>query len=335
MQQRILSFVTMMAVFCLLPSAGFALDKVRIGLSSVTGIVGSIWIAEEKKLFQKYGIDPEIILIGGGGARVVSSLIAGEIQFTTGAGDAIVRASLHGIDIAMVASIVTKGLQRVVVRPEITSPKDLKGRRIGITRFGSASHWVLRLMLDRWNIRSEEVQVIQIGSSQAMLVNLDKGAIDAAILSMPSFFIAAESGYRVLADLAEMDIYSLQNTLSTTRGFLKTRRDETRRFLKGYIEGIAYYKRHRQESLNILQKKLRIQSNQLRELKHLEKSYDLLATKYYDPAPYPSIEGVASLLQFLSEDNPKFAKLDPKSFVENSVVKEIEDSGFIKALYAK
>jgi NitT/TauT family transport system substrate-binding protein len=290
-------------------------------------------VAEEKKLFQKYGIEPEVIVLGGGGARGVSSLIAGDIQFSTGGGDAVVRASAQGADIVMVASIVRKGLQRIVARPEITRPQELKGKKMGITRFGSASHWVLRLMLDRWGMRSDQLQVIQIGSSPAMLVNLEKAAIDAAILSMPSFFIAGERGYRVLADLAELDIYSLQNALSTTRPYLQTRRDEASRFLKGYVEGIAYYKRHKQESLGILQKKLRIQPDQERQIRHLERSYELLAAKYYDPVPYPSTAGVASLIEFLAEENPKLAKHDPRTFVDDSLVRELEQTGFVKNLY--
>jgi len=297
--------------------------------------MGSIWVAEEKKIFQKYGIEPEVIIIGGGGARGVSALMAGDIQFSTGAGDAFVRASLKGADVVMVASIVTKGLQRVMTRPELKPPADLKSKTIAITRFGSASHWVLRLMLERWGIRPDELQVIQVGSSPSMLVNLDKGAVDAAILSMPSFFVAADRGYRLLADLGEMDIYSLQNALSATRQFLQTQGDIATRFIKGYMEGVAYYKKYKQETLQVLRKKLRIDADQKADLRYLESSYELLAKKYYEPLPYPSVKGVESILKFLREEDPKIKKTDARSFINDSIVREIVASGFVDALYRK
>jgi len=330
---RVLSALSCLFVFC--PTTSYGLDKVRVGLSSVTGIMGSIWVAEEKKIFQKYGIEPEVIIIGGGGARGVSALIAGDIQFSTGAGDAFVRASLKGADVVMAASIVTKGLQRVMTRPELKTPEDLKGKKIAITRFGSASHRVLRIMLERWGIRPDELQAIQVGSSPAMLVNLDKGAVDAAILSMPSFFVAADKGYRVFADLGEMDIYSLQNALSSTKQYLQMHRDVAVRFIKAYVEGVAYYKKHKQETLEVLRKKLRIDSGQKADLRYLESSYELLAKKYYAPVPYPSVKGVESILEFLAEEDPKIKKPNAKLFINDSIVREIEASGFIDAIYGK
>src|SRR5687768_11213659 len=107
-----------------------AQDRVRIGLSSVSATSGSLWVAEEKGLFKKHGIDVEVIVIGGGAARVVSSLIAGEIQFSVGGGDAVIRADLRGADGVLVASPMKTGLQRLMVRPEIKSPADLKGKTI-------------------------------------------------------------------------------------------------------------------------------------------------------------------------------------------------------------
>jgi NitT/TauT family transport system substrate-binding protein len=336
MHQTTLPFLSALSfLFVLSPPTLHAFDKVRVGLSSVTGIMGSIWVAEEKKIFQKYGIEPEVIIIGGGGARGVSALMAGDIQFSTGAGDAFVRASLKGADVVMVASIVTKGLQRVMTRPELKTPADLKSKTIAITRFGSASHWVLRLMLERWGIRPDELQVIQVGSSPSMLVNLDKGAVDAAILSMPSFFVAADRGYRLLADLGEMDIYSLQNALSATRQFLQTQGDIATRFIKGYMEGVAYYKKYKQETLQVLRKKLRIDADQKADLRYLESSYELLAKKYYEPLPYPSVKGVESILKFLREEDPKIKKTDARSFINDSIVREIVASGFVDALYRK
>jgi NitT/TauT family transport system substrate-binding protein len=329
--------VALLILFCsgFFARRSLGADKVRVGLSALSATSGSLWVAEEKGLFTKHGIDAEVIFVGGGAARVVGSLIAGDIQFATGGGDAIIRAALRGADVISVASPLIKGLQRVMARADIKSPEELKGKKVGITRFGSASHLVILLALRRWGMRPDEVQILQVESSPAMLASLDNRGIDAAVLTMPSFFVAEERGYRVLADLGEMDIYYLQNTLDTTRGYLRRHRDHALRFTKGMIEGIAYFKKNKKESLEVLRKKLRIQSEQEKNYKYLESSYHLLASKYYSEIPYPSTRAIQTSLEFLAADEPKAKGADAKSFMDESLIKEIEASGFIKTLYGR
>jgi NitT/TauT family transport system substrate-binding protein len=311
-----------------------AQEKVRVGLSSVSATNGSIWVAEDKGLFRKHGIDVEVIVVGGGGARVVSSLVAGDLHFSVGGGEGSVRSQIRGADTVIAASSLSKGLQRIMARPEIKSYQELKGRRIGITQYGSAAHLVLLLMLKKWNMRTDQVQILQVGSSPAMLASLDKGGIDAAVLTLPTFFVAEDRGYRIVGDPITMDIFYLQNTLESTRGFLRKNRDGALRFMRGYIEGIAYFKKNKKESLDVLRKKLRIQSEQERDNRYLEQSYNLLATAYND-IPYPALKSVQTIIDKVAEDEPKVKERDVKSFVDDSLVKELEDSGFTKALYGR
>jgi NitT/TauT family transport system substrate-binding protein len=285
-------------------------------------------------LFRKHGIDVEVIVVGGGGARVVSSLVAGDLHFSVGGGEGSVRSQIRGADTVIAASSLSKGLQRIMARPEIKSYQDLKGRRIGITQYGSAAHLVLLLMLKKWNMRTDQVQILQVGSSPAMLASLDKGGIDAAVLTLPTFFVAEDRGYRIVGDPITMDIFYLQNTLESTRGFLRKNRDGALRFMRGYIEGIAYFKKNKKESLEVLRKKLRIQSEQERDNRYLEQSYNLLATAYND-IPYPALKSVQTIIDKVAEDEPKVKERDVKSFVDDSLVKELEDSGFTKALYGR
>ena len=312
-----------------------AADKIRVGLSSVSATSGSVWVADARGLFKKYGIDTEVIVIGGGGSRAISSLLAGEIQFSVGGGEGSVRSQLMGADITVVASSMTRGLQRLMVRPDIKSYQEIKGKKIGITRFGSASHLALLLMLKKWKMRPEDVDIIQVGSSPAMLASLDNGGIDGAVLTMPSFFLAEDKGYRVIGDPADMDIVYLQNTLESTRSFVRKNRDQVLRFLKGYIEGIAYFKKHKKESIDAMRKQLRIQSEQERDNRYLELSYNLLASKYYNDAPYPSLPAVQTILDNLAQTEPKARGVDPRTLVDDSLVKELDDSGFIKSVMAK
>ena len=322
--------LALLLAFGLTLSSAIAADRLRIGLSSFTPINAAVWIAEDKGLFKKYGIDPEVIVVGGASAGGVSSLIAGDIQFLTGGGGAVINAALNGADVVMVASIVNKGVQRVMARADLKRPEDLKGKRIGVTRLGASSHMVLLLMLRAWKMNPTDVQAIQVGSSPAMMAALEKGGIDAAVLTEPTFFIAEDLGYRVLADLADMDIYYLHSMIDTTRSFLRSHRDLATRFIKAYVEGIAYFKKNRPESVEVMKKKLRTAPAQT---KYLERSHALYASGYFETAPYPSLKGASSVLEFLARDNPRARTADPKAVIDASIVKELDDSGFIKKLY--
>src|SRR5919109_571450 len=334
MQHRNAMSLLLTVVYCALVAVSAqAQDKIRLGLSSISATSGSIWVAEEKGLFKKHGASVEVIFIGGGASRVVGALLAGEIQFSVGGGDAVIRAALRGADTVLAFSPMNRGLQRLIVRPDIRTPEELKGKRVSITRFGSAGHWAFQLFVRKWGMRPEEFQLVQLEASPAMLANLEKGGTEGAVLTMPSFFVAEEKGYRTLADPAEMDIYYLQNSVDTTRSYLKANRAQAIRFAKGLIEGVAYFKKHKKESIAVLQKKLRIQSAQERDLKYLESSYNLLASKYYNPTLYATPKAVETSLEFIAATEPKARGADAKMFVDESVLKEIEASGFIKSLY--
>ena len=316
----------------LLSHPATAQDKVSMGLSSVSGLHSAMWVAEEKGLFRKYGIDAEVIVTGQGGTAGIGALLANDIQMVSSAGDILIAAALRGGDTVMVAGVVNKGLQRITTKPEIKTPADLKGKRVGVTRIGAVSHSVLLMMLQRWKMSVNDIQVMQVGSSPNMLASLDKGGLDAAVLTIPSMFIAEDRGYRVLLDMADTDIYYLHTMIATTRNYIKNNRDKVSRFLKGYLEGLAFVKQHKKESIDVVKKKLRIGAEQER---NLEKSIDLLSAKYYEQIPYPSMRGVETVLGFVEKDNPKAKTADPKSFVDDSLLREIEASGFVKTLYQR
>jgi NitT/TauT family transport system substrate-binding protein len=303
-----------------------------MGLSSVSGLHGAVWVAEQKGLFRKHGIDAEVIVTGQGGTAGISALLANDIQMVNSAGDVLVAAALRGGDTVMVASVVNKGLQRLVTKPDIKTPADLKGKRIGVTRIGAVSHSVLLMMLQRWKMTVNDIQVLQLGSSPNMLASLDKGGVEGAVLTIPSMFVAEDRGYRVLLDMADTDIYYLHTMVATTRQYIKNNRDKVSRFLRGYVEGIAFVKQNKKESLEIVKKKLRIGPEQEG---NLERSLDLLIAKYYENVPYPSMRGVETVLGFVEKDNPKAKSADPKSFVDESLLREIDQSGFIKKLYER
>lgn len=322
------------AAFCLLAcnAAAIAQDKIRIGLSSVSALHSALWVAEQKGVFRKNGLDTEIIVTGQGANTGISALLANDIQFTTSGGDAIVNSTLRGADTVMIAASINRGLNRIMARQEVKTPADLKGRKVGVSRLGAVSHSVLLMMLKRWNINSTDLQVLQLGSSPNMLAALEKGGVDAAVMTLPFVLIAEDRGSRVLVDMAETDIFYLHTMIATTRSYARSHRDITLRFLRGFVEGIAYFKQNKKESLEVVRKKLRISIDQER---NLERSYDLLATKYYEAMPYPSLRGVETVLGMVEKDNPKAKTADPKSFIDDSLLREIDQSGLVKTLYQR
>src|SRR4029434_41676 len=148
-----------------LTQLGLAQDKIRMGLSSVSGLHTAVWVAETKGLFRKHGLDVEVIVTGQGGTAGISALIANDVQMVNSAGDVLVAAALRGGDTVMVAGVVNKGLQRLITKPDIKTPADLKGKRVGVTRIGAVSHSVLLMMLQRWKMAVNDIQVLQLGSS--------------------------------------------------------------------------------------------------------------------------------------------------------------------------
>lgn len=313
-------------------SPAAAQDKVRMGLSSVSALHTATWVAEERGLFRKHGLDAEVIVTGQGGTAGISALLANDIQLVSSAGDLLAAAALRGGDTVMLAGVVNKGLQRIMTVPEIKSPADLKGKRVGVTRIGAVSQVVLLMMLQRWKMNPNDVQVMQLGSSPNMLVSLDKKGIEAAVLTIPSMFVAEDRGYRVLLDMADTDIYYLHTMIGTTRAYLRNNRDKVVRYLKGFLEGIAFVKQHRKDSVDIVKKKLRIGPEQE---KNLERSIDLISVKYYEQLPYASLRGVETVLGFIEKDNPKAKSADPKSLVDDGPLREIDQSGFVKMLYRR
>lgn len=324
--------VLALLLWALIASSASAQDKIRMGLSSVSALHTATWVAAERGFFRKQNLDVEVIVTGQGGTVGMAALIANDIQIVSSAGDLLAAAAVRGGEAVMLAGVVNKGLQRIMTIPEIKTPADLKGRRVGVTRIGAVSHVVLQMMLQRWKMNPADVQVLQVGTSPDMLISLDKKGIDAAVLTIPSMFVAEDRGYRVLLDMADTDIYYLHTMMGSTRAYVKNNRDKVVRFLKGFVEGIAFTKQNRKESLEIVKKRLRIPSGQER---NAERAVDLLASKYYEAVPYPSLRGVETVLGFIEKDNPKAKGADPKTFVDDTLLREIEQSGFIKTLYAK
>lgn len=203
------SFKCLMAVIlcaAFAPPLAHGQGKIKVAYPTTVGSMAVLWVAKEAKLFENYGLDVELIYIAGS-SRVVQAMLAKDIPISEIAIPAVIQANLAGADLVMLAGPNHKPGQKIMVKPEIKRAEDLKGKKVGITRFGTSDDFLLRYVLSQWNLQPErDVALIQMGGSQEILAGLASRGIDGGMLSSPLHLQAAKLGYGMLADLSAIGV---------------------------------------------------------------------------------------------------------------------------------
>ena len=305
------------------------LHKVVVGYGSTDGTVAVLGFAKETKLFEKHGLD--VVLVGmGTGSVSLRALIAKELEISSLSGSGLVQAALQGADTVLIASLINGFVFKVFAAPEISSPALLKGKKLGVSRYGATSDFAVRLALKKWGLNPDrDVNILQIGTSQDTVRALQTRMLDAGVMSGTSSLIARKAGFRELADLAELGLHYPTSAIGTTKSYLQKNEAIVKEFMLAYIEAIHDFKRNREAALAVLKKYTR---NDDREV--LEDSYSNAASKYL-ALPIPTIEGIRTILTELSATLPAAKNADPEQFVSYKIAREIEASGFVKRLYEK
>ena len=327
MSVRRFSYLALVLLATSLAPQTFAADKIRIGYSGATISNAMLWVTDEAKLFQKNGIDPEILYLQTTLGQ--TALIAGEIEMCVYSGSLLSAARLQGADVVMVASFLNKPIYRLVVRPEIRAVTDLRGKRLGITRFGTVTDSTTRLLVGRLGLDPDkDVILVQVGEVPVLLTSLIAGkTIDGAIIQPPYYQKAVASGMHVLANMQEMDILVQQTGLNTTRKFIARNPDVVRRAVKSIIEGIHMMRENPAVAKRALARRM-----QTRDEKELEDSYQLLRS-FIQVKPYPTLEGFKTIFADLAKRVPAAKNADPKDYVDTRFIDELDRSGFIDKLY--
>ena len=237
--RRISLIAAALVILSLTAHPSFAADKLRIGYSGATITNSMLWVTQEGRLFEKNGIDAEVLYLQTTLGQ--TALIAGEIQMCVYSASLLTPARLQGADVVMLLSFLHKPIYRLVVKPEIRSVADLRGKRVGVTRFGTVSDWTTRL-LSRLGLDAEkDVVLVQSGDVPVLVNSLAVGkSIDAAIMQPPYDKKLAAMGLRVLLNMQEMDIVLQQTGLNTTQKFIARNPDIVRRVVKSMIDGIHF-----------------------------------------------------------------------------------------------
>lgn len=315
-------------LFSFCPEAPAQLTKLNVGYVGINSDNVIAFIAKETGIFAKNGLDVQLIYFAGG-TTAVMALVSGETPITQTAGPSVVNAVLSGSDAVMIAGGVTTLDYWMLSRPEIKTPEQLKGGAVAISRFGSASDFIVRYALQRLGLTPiKDVAILQVGALPDRLAAMETNRVQATVLAPPAMYIAQKRGYNILADVAALGLAYQATGVATTRKFIREHPDVVRKYVKAQVEAVHRFKTDRVASLKILSKYLGLKDKEI-----LEKTYEGAIAENKLPAKqYPTIEGIKTILEPLKND-PRLKHLKAEDFVDMRFIKELDDSGFIDKLY--
>ena len=313
---------TAFAVLRSFPAPGAATaEKINASYGAISGSMAPIWVAKEARLFDKQGLDLNLVYIPGG-PRSVMSLIGNSVQFVNHSGMPALEAYQRGADTAMIESSMNQLEHAVVAQKNITSVEQLRGKVLGISALGALTDIIMREALRYHGISEKEVTIIPVGDEGARLSSLQTGRVQAVIISGIQRLTATRMGFRVVIDLAQLPIEVSGSSILARRSYLTQNPEITLRFLKAWIEGVFLFKAKPEFSLGVLKKYV---AN--RDPEVLGTIYELnkqqLSTK---PVPYARV--VKSMMQLLARTRPDLPNVNPEGFVEPRFINELDSAGF-------
>ncbi len=302
--------------------------RLTVAYSAVTGAQALPWIGKETGIFKKYGFDVQLVYIPGSAAQI-ATLLSGDVQFSQATGPAVVHADLAGANVVFLTGNMKTFTWNLMASPTIKKMEDLKGKALGITRFGSATDFAARFALEKYKLDPQkDVKIIQAGGMREILSGLIGKKMDAGLLSSPQHLTALDHGFRILLSLPDLNIPYQGNGLTTTRSFIAKNEHLVRDFVKSYLAAIQYFKTNPLGAKEILAK-----YTKTKDARILEETYQFY-NRLLDRIPYPTLDGIQMILSMASEANAIANTKRPEDFVDERFLKELEQSGFVNRLYA-
>lgn len=313
-----------LAVLAVAVPPAAAVTKVVAAYSAISGVFGGLWVAQEAGSFARHGLDVSLTYVSSS-SKLAPAVVAGEIPLAVMGGEAVVGAALGGADLVFVAGVLNRPLFFIVVTPDIQRPEDLKGKAIGVSRFGASSDFAARLALRHWRLEPiRDVAILQIGGIPEILAAMKAGAVKGGALSPPTNVRARREGYHELVNTAEIGFFP-HDAIVTTRAFLLEHPDAVRAFIMGYAEGVRRYKTDKALAVEVLKKYTKLTDPEL-----LEQTYAIAAPALEDAPLHLDVRGIQAVLDFST--NPKAKTARPEDFMDLQVLHEVERSGFFKSL---
>jgi NitT/TauT family transport system substrate-binding protein len=301
-----------------------------LGLASISGGIETLYVTKKIGAFKRNGLDVDFLLLQGG-SQALQVLLSGDIKLISGGGGtAAQRARFKGAGNLLVATYTPTMPYSLYVNGKIQDAKRLKGAKIAISRFGSSSDFAARFMVARLGLDpSIDVTIMQIGNQRERMSALLSGSVDGSVVDAPNTLIARQQGFVELADASKLGLTYPHNNIATTDRFIREEPQIVFSFLRAFVEGIAYYRTHKAESMQMIKEFLRVSDNAI-----AEEAYE-----YYSritPAkPYPNAEGVRGVLEEIGLTEPAIKNAKVEQFIDSSFITKLDQSGFIDGLYKK
>ncbi len=322
---RILSLLNVIifsALFANFSATGMAAEGVpfRVSYGGTAGYQLPLWVNKELGFSKKYGVDLEIILIQAGSPNI-QALLGGSLQLTQTAASSALLGAVRGAPVVIVATLENKLPIQLIARPEIKEPQQLRGKTIGINRFGGSNDAAVLMAVKAWKMDPKDITMLQTGGTSARMAALIGKKVDATVQSYPEIYQARKLGMNVLADMGDFGFYTNTSNI-VTRSYLQQNRSVVKGFIKGQIEAMHYVKTNKEGSLKILRKHL-----QISDPAAVEGTYEFFS-KRLARTPRTEPEGIKNVLASIGA-----AQREPGEFVDMSLIDEIEREGFVRKLY--
>ena len=305
-----------------------ALDRIRIGYSSISGAYTPIWVAHDAGFFTKEGLQDDIVLIPSG-TQLAQVTVAGEVDIGSLNGSSAIAAALSGADVKIIGNSGNKMVFSLYVRPEIKSIEMLKGKRIGITRFGSAPDISVRYALRKHNINPDkDLTLMQLGFMATVAAGLQGGTVEGGVVSPPTQFAMDKAGFKELISITDMNFAFPNPALVAVGSIIRSKPDVINRFMRAYVRGVHRARTDREFTVKSMAKYTKINDGAV-----LNRAYDFYMTKVLEKTPAINMAGVTNVLDDLAKTVPAAKAVKPEQFVDRRFLETLDKSGLVKELY--
>jgi len=305
-------------------------QQLRLAVSTATPHNTPLWVAKDKKIFEKYGLDVQLIFVMGG-TLVTQMLAAGEIQIAANAPAALLGLVAGGEKIALFIGISNTSPFTLVSQPNIKAAADLRGKRLGTARFGGSSHVSALIALDYLKLdpKRDNIVLLQTGLDPERMAALEQKGLDAAMLQRLATKTMLAKGYTQVLNLNQAKIPYQNTVLASRRDYMASNAKSFESFTRAVVEGYAYVfnKENKQAVKEVIAKNLRLPNPDAAEDFYLEAQEEL------DRKPYPTVEGIRTVIKYVAEQNPKVASVKAEDIIDLSWLKKLDDEGFFKKVY--
>lgn len=302
-------------------------EKLRVAYTVIAPTQLNVWTAKDMGYYAKNGLDVDLVLLVGA-PLAVAALVGGETPIVHTGASAVITSNLAGSGAVLIAGAINRFPYVLFVTDQIKKVEDLRGKKFGVSRIGSADNAAAVTVLEKLGVKESEVTYVQAGSIPARLAAMQSNALQATLLQAPETLKAKEIGLRALLDFTKLDVEWQQNGVAVTRDYIKKKPDTIRRFMRAYVEAIHYNLTNPKGAQKILQKYLAIKDE-----KSVEEAYNEIVVKLTRRVPYPTESGIQLFLDQLKLKNPRAGQVKPSEFTDVSFLKELESSGYIDRLY--